>query len=59
MYAPPIIDEHVEHAQQRHEETGAPFGFEPYRDHDASSESDDGYENTCDRPFALENEADK
>jgi hypothetical protein len=57
--APPVVDEHVENAQQGDEETRAPLCLESNGDHDAGTETNDRDEHSGKGPFALEDEADE
>lgn len=46
----PVVDEDVEYAQEGDEEASAPLGLESNSDHDTSSQSDDGNDNSGKRP---------
>lgn len=59
VHAPPVVDEHVEDAQQEDEERGAVLCLEANGDHDAGSEADDGDEHAGKGPGALEDKADE
>jgi hypothetical protein len=57
--APPVVCEHVEHAQDEDEEGGGPFGFEPDGDHAACGQSDDRHKHSPDAPLPLDHESQK
>ena len=57
--APPVVDKHVEDAQERDEETGTPLGLESDGYHDTRAESDNRDEHSGNGPVALEDEADE
>jgi hypothetical protein len=59
MHTPPVICEHVEHAQNDHKECGRPFSFETNSDHNAGREANDRNEYTGDAPCALNDESDE
>jgi len=56
MHAPPVVDEHVEDAQNENEESSRPFGLEPNGYHGACNEANYGDEYAGNAPFALEDE---
>lgn len=59
MNRPKVVDEQVEDAQDQHQKAGAPSGLESDDDHDASSETENRDNDTCQCPFALDDEADE
>jgi len=56
MHAPPVVNKHVEHAQNHHEEDGGPLGFEADGYHPAGTETEKGDDHSCDAPCALDAE---
>ena len=59
MYAPPIVGEHVEHAQDEHEESRRPLGLEPDRNHTARTQTYDRHKHSPDAPLPLNDESQK
>ena len=59
MNAPPVVGEHVEHAQDEDEEGGRPLGLEPDRNHPACTQTDDRHEHPPDAPLSLDDESQK
>lgn len=59
MNAPPVVDKHIERAQDEDEESSRPLGFEPYRDHAARSQPYDRHQHSCDAPLSLNDESQK
>ena len=55
----PVVDEHIEDAQKRHQKARRVLGLESHSHHDARAQPDDRDEDTRDGPVALEDEADK
>ena len=59
MNAPPVVREHVEHAQNEHEESCGPLGLEPDSNHPACSQADDRHKHSSDAPLPLNDESQK
>lgn len=59
MNAPPVISEHVEHAQDQHQERRRPLCFEPDGNHPASTQPDDRHQHPPDAPLPLDDESQK
>jgi len=59
MNAPPIVDEHVERAQDQDKESGRPLGLEPYRNHTARPQAYDRHQHSPDPPLSLNDEPQK
>lgn len=53
MDAPPVVGEHIEHAQDEDEESGRPLRLEPNGDHTTCSQPDDRHERSADAPLSL------
>ena len=56
MNAPPVVGEHVEHAQDEDEESGRPLGLESYRNHTARCQPHDRHQESPNAPLALDHE---
>ena len=59
MNAPPVVGEHVEHAQDENEESGRPLGLEPDRNHTACTQPNDRHEHSPEAPLSLDHESQK
>jgi len=59
MNAPPVVGEHVEHAQDKDEERGRPFSLESDGDHAACTQPDDRHKHSPKRPLSLNDESQK
>jgi len=59
VYAPPVVREYVEYAQNDHEEDSRPFGFEADGYHTAGSETEERDEHSCNAPSALDDESEE
>lgn len=59
MHAPPVIGEHVEHAQDEDEESGRPLGFESDSNHAARTQPDDRHKHSSNAPLSLDDESQK
>jgi hypothetical protein len=57
--APPVIGEHVEHAQDQDEESGRPLRLESHRNHPARTQPDDRHKHSSDAPLSLDDESQK
>lgn len=57
--APPVVNEDVEDAQKSDKETGTPLGLEADGDHDTGAQTNDGDDDTGERPVPLENKTDE
>jgi len=53
---PPVVREDVEDAKNKDKESGWPLGLEANSNHATGSKTEDRYNDTHDRPFALEDE---
>jgi hypothetical protein len=56
MYAPPIVGEDIEDAEDDDKEGSGPLGLETNGNHDAGNEPNNGDEHTRDAPFTLDDE---
>ena len=59
VYAPPVVCEHVEYAQNDDEEDSRPFGLEANGYHAAGSETEERDEYSCNAPSTLEDKAEE
>lgn len=59
MYAPPVVSEHIEYAQDQDEEGGGPFGFEANSDHNTGSQTKDRNKDATDAPLSLKDESEE
>jgi len=59
MNAPPVVGEHIEHAQDEDEESSRPFGLEPDSDHTTCSQPDDRHKYSPDAPLSLDDKSQK
>ena len=59
MNAPPVICKHVEHAQDKDEESGRPLGLESNSNHPARTQPDDRHKHSSDAPLSLDDESQK
>lgn len=57
--APPVVDEHIEHGQQKDEERARPLGLETHGNHATRAQTDDGHKDPSNGPIPLDYEADK
>jgi len=57
--APPVICKHVEHAQDKDEESGRPLGLESDSDHAACSQPNDRHKHSSDAPLSLNDKSQK
>ena len=57
LYAPPVVRENVEDAQNNDKERGGPFGLEANRNHGASDKTNQGNQQTDEIPLTLKDEA--
>lgn len=55
--APPVVNEHIEHAQEDNQEARRPLGLETDSNHRARSETEHGHERTRNGPLAVEHES--
>jgi len=53
VYAPPIVDEDIEYAQNNYQESGRPFCLEANSYHGARSKTNYRCDKTSDTPFSL------
>jgi len=59
MYAPPVVGEHVEHAQEEDEESSRPLRFEADSNHTARSQTNDRHKHSSNAPLSLNHESQK
>jgi len=59
VYAPPVVGENVEHAQNEDKECSRPFRFESNGDHGTSPESNDGDKYANESPLSLKDKSNK
>lgn len=57
MHRPPVVGENIEGAEDENQECSRPFGLEANRDHSTCAQTDDRDKQTCNAPFALDNES--
>lgn len=58
-YSPEVVDQHVEYAQDNHQQRGAPLRLESNNHHDTGDQADNGDEDPPDGPLSTEHEAHK
>ena len=56
---PPVVGEHVEHAQDEDEESGRPFGLEADGNHPTCTQTHDRHKHSSDAPLSLNDESQK
>jgi hypothetical protein len=59
VYTPPVVGEHVEHTQDKDEESGRPFGLEADSNHPACTQTDNRHEHSSDAPLSLNDKSQK
>jgi len=57
VHTPPVVREHIKHAQYKNEESRRPLSLEANRHHPTGGESNDRYEYPSESPFTLNYEA--
>ena len=58
-YRPEVVNQHIEHTQQNHQENSTPLGLETHNNHDASTQTEQADNNTPQAPLAGEDESNK
>ena len=58
-YRPEVVDQHIEHTQQNHQENSTPLSLEAHNNHNASTQTEQADNDTPQAPLAREDESDK
>jgi hypothetical protein len=57
VQTPPIIQNHIAHAQKRNEHPSRPSRVEPNHHHHTSNQGDDAHSDSCYRPLSRKHKA--